>query len=667
MRKYILAIIIFFALVFNIHAACTETFPGSGVWEPDTYSVADICLCLSDGDFDAEDTILVPAGDGEAEWSNSTTCGENETACLCLTKGCNLIGPGASNLTITNTGSAGTLIGYLPDDPTQNWKARISGFHLDGQGYKCLKFLHHKLSDITTTVQTNLRYDHNIFSGTTNSVYHTGYRGVADNNTFNYSYAIRHVGGTGEDWWNHWTYSPGVADNNMVYEDNVFYATGTIANAQSGNRYCFRYNQINSGGKHYPMFDMHGNQSAFHANFGAEFYGNEVIGSTEGQFFDQRSGRVLCFYNLVPNLRFKVREEIGDSFSPVTKEDQQVQHVHNSYYWNNRTSATGTIKTAYQSGNYCGELLNDPDFPCPTEADPYSLNENDEWFNYDASFDGTSGCGCGTLGNRPATCTTGVGYWATDQSCTDLTNFVGRQPTTTISGTFYRCPATNTWTEYYTPETYPHPLRTPYPYSLTTPESYPSGTTTAVLGFTTEVDSTCKYDTSDTTYALMGDTFTTTGNLTHSQNIAVSDGNSYTYYCKCQDAENDEDSITITFQVLGGGAEHQNQGRWEAVILQVKQECFKGDIIMKLISIIVLALFLSGCSLMNVKTTIMDPSGKVWTVSSKSDAVVSIKTKDVEVVVNNKGRMSAFESVLGIAMTNTDINLGLSNKPQEVD
>jgi len=88
---------------------------------------------------------------------------------------------------------------------------------------------------------------------------------------------------------------------------------------------------------------------------------------------------------------------------------------------------------------------------------------------------------------------------------------------------------------------------------------------------------------------------------------------------------------------------------------------------MKLIPIIILGLLLSACTLMNVKTEITAPDGKVWEISSKSDAVVSIKTKDTEIVVDNKGRMSVFESILGIAMTNTDINLGLSNKPQEVD
>jgi len=88
---------------------------------------------------------------------------------------------------------------------------------------------------------------------------------------------------------------------------------------------------------------------------------------------------------------------------------------------------------------------------------------------------------------------------------------------------------------------------------------------------------------------------------------------------------------------------------------------------MKILTVAILALLLSGCSLMNVKTTIEDPDGKVWTVSSKSDSVVSIKAKDAEIVVNNQGRMSAFEAVLGMAMTNTNVNLGLSNEPQEIN
>ena len=74
-------------------------------------------------------------------------------------------------------------------------------------------------------------------------------------------------------------------------------------------------------------------------------------------------------------------------------------------------------------------------------------------------FNGAGGDGHGTLANRPTTCTAGssanatvyntngvpgVGYWATDANGG--------------SGEFYVCTATNTWTAYYTPYTYPHPF-----------------------------------------------------------------------------------------------------------------------------------------------------------------------------------------------------------------
>jgi hypothetical protein len=75
-------------------------------------------------------------------------------------------------------------------------------------------------------------------------------------------------------------------------------------------------------------------------------------------------------------------------------------------------------------------------------------------------FDGTTGTGWGTLANRPATCTTGVGYFATDQGSwnTSTTNTEGVQRNG-ADGVLYTCTSTNTWTLYYTPYTYPHPLR----------------------------------------------------------------------------------------------------------------------------------------------------------------------------------------------------------------
>jgi hypothetical protein len=59
-------------------------------------------------------------------------------------------------------------------------------------------------------------------------------------------------------------------------------------------------------------------------------------------------------------------------------------------------------------------------------------------------FNGNTGTGHGTLANRPTTCTPKVAYWATDVN--------------NGNGELYECTATNTWTAFYTPYTYPHPL-----------------------------------------------------------------------------------------------------------------------------------------------------------------------------------------------------------------
>ncbi len=74
-----------------------------------------------------------------------------------------------------------------------------------------------------------------------------------------------------------------------------------------------------------------------------------------------------------------------------------------------------------------------------TEADV--LVANQDYYVGTNPFTGTSGVGSGLLSVRPSTCTPAVAYWATD------------------TNTLYQCSATNAWTTYYTPYTYPHPLQ----------------------------------------------------------------------------------------------------------------------------------------------------------------------------------------------------------------
>ena len=79
---------------------------------------------------------------------------------------------------------------------------------------------------------------------------------------------------------------------------------------------------------------------------------------------------------------------------------------------------------------------------------------NRDAYAYTASFTGATGTGSGTTATRPATCTAGVAYWSTDEN------------------KLYQCATTNTWTLFYTPYTYPHPLTVGGEASDTTPNPF---------------------------------------------------------------------------------------------------------------------------------------------------------------------------------------------------
>jgi len=83
----------------------------------------------------------------------------------------------------------------------------------------------------------------------------------------------------------------------------------------------------------------------------------------------------------------------------------------------------------------------------------------------------TAGVCVGTLASRQTNCTAGVGYWATDQGNwntsggSNINSYAG-------NGVLYQCNPANTWTAYYTPLTYPHPLvNAPAPIATFSPTS----------------------------------------------------------------------------------------------------------------------------------------------------------------------------------------------------
>jgi hypothetical protein len=422
------------------------------------------------------DTVQVPAG----------TC--TWTSNLSLTKGVHLIGAGIGKTNITGNYTGSWLMSYTPANYSANWPLRISGFTFDFNKQSGGVILNH--SPTNFTLQTNIRIDHNEFkNASTQALMINGYRGVADNNVFTgTAYPVRFASGASKEWWNNWEGLVfGGANNNFYFADNTFSVEAIVVDCQFGNRYAFRYNTIvasNPTGS-YPLMDMHGNAGQFWSCFGGEIYGNNItVQGDGGQILDQRGGKTVVFYNQVngKNLGVKIREEVDDASHPTT--NSQPQHVSDTYIWSNwKTLPSLSAFSGYVSQNICNEVFGVGSDECDDIEEGYSLNENDEYFLYKGSFDGTTGVGAGPLSSRPTTCTTGVGYWATNQSTTDLTGMVGAKPAKPISGTLYKCTSINTWTAYYTPYTYPHPLvsgstTTPTPTPSATPTPTPTSTST---------------------------------------------------------------------------------------------------------------------------------------------------------------------------------------------
>lgn len=86
---------------------------------------------------------------------------------------------------------------------------------------------------------------------------------------------------------------------------------------------------------------------------------------------------------------------------------------------------------------------------------------------------------------------------------------------------------------------------------------------------------------------------------------------------------------------------------------------------MRLFFILCLMLLLSGCaSLTSTVTTIEDPQGQIWTIKSKSDALVEIKRPDgVTVKVDNRGKPTFFETYMQYLLITAAPTVELGNQP----
>jgi len=137
------------------------------------------------------------------------------------------------------------------------------------------------------------------------------------------------------------------------------------------------------------------------------------------------------------------------SGNPATPTTANGQTLDPDYVWGNSNS--GSLSGA-PMGSQISSLIRNRDFF-------YENTNQAAQTNSTSPFDGTTtiGVGHGTLANRPATCTAGVAYFASDQGSWNQSG--GSNPMSySGQGELFICTATNTWTLAYTPYTYPHPL-----------------------------------------------------------------------------------------------------------------------------------------------------------------------------------------------------------------
>lgn len=486
MKKLIIGLLLLL-FPYNVFAACVGESP-TWTTTPDYASVA---ACVAGAT--AGDTINVTAGDGSEEWPSKIT----------INTAVNIIGPGKANLTITWTTTTHPRTALRI-----NGAARISGFtfytasgqlaiYVQGQGWRIDHCKFH-FYDAAGTSQSA-----EIISPNGTDVEIQPY-GLIDNNEFINSKIVVN-GGTDHEWQSAaWYDDLGLGTANAVYvEDNTFVKTNATAtqavDANRGGKYVFRYNTVtgNIGESGTGVIGTMAHSLQDNNERGTrkwELYGN-IITSTHSNSFAamwMRGGTGMLFYNdttssvnwnadiYLDNVRSATSVNYptaennlargqcdGDSNYDGNEDTtgwpcrDQIGRSTDAFHWATVSfpSPAQASVPAYIWSNYGNSGLV---IPRVDSSSANHIQANRDYFTQVGTFTGASGVGCGTLANRPGTCTAGVAYWATTQSCSTLTDHVGTTPTTPIAGTLYKCVTvgeTTEWQAYYTPYTYPHPLR----------------------------------------------------------------------------------------------------------------------------------------------------------------------------------------------------------------
>jgi len=451
----VLATVVASGLASPSEAACTGANP---TWTstPDQASVA---TCVTN----AANGATIDVAGGSATWTSNIQISN---------KALTIIGAGAGNTVIAN--NAFTLT---------NSASRISGFtfNLNSGGHFLIE------------ASVGFRIDHNTVTrpnwGEWVLAYGVGANsaeGLIDHNNVTDG-RITHFGGESSNAGRYiWANPLDLSTSKAIYvEDNTFTHTdmsnfGNTIDGNWGCRYVARFNTIVGG-----RFEVHGLQSDnARACMMWQMYNNTLTNASARNYrpWFVRGGTGMIFHNttdgrfLHETIDLDINRTIDtnsypnfgrcDGSSWVDGDTpgmrgypcrDQIGRSTDASLWNySRPAPSQASAPAYIWGNRnpSGELPVNLNWVGTSQQNAdlaIQLVESRDFYTFRSAFNGTKGVGEGPIAARPTSCTPGVGYWATDEG-----DWNAKNPGP--DGQLYRCTAPNTWSLYYVPYPYPHPL-----------------------------------------------------------------------------------------------------------------------------------------------------------------------------------------------------------------
>lgn len=396
------------------------------------------------------DIVSVPAG--SVTWTGNVT--------IPGTKGVQVVGAGVGSTVI----DAASTYGWTSITTNAgNSLTRISGFTFNNVIPLFMNIDYRHLADADNPTW---RIDHCAFntkSGGASAnvlIQVNGYSlGLIDNCSFYNTYRTFVVSfqlGPGYDDANmyggySWKQTLGAGTNRAVYfEDCTFNNTTSaiLGNFSQGARLVFRHNTVTGP----TGLEFHSGCTNGHRNpRWTEIYDNTwTTGGSYwcGLFIRSGNGHIFNndFSGYQQSMRFDLetvcRTDCSGGWNALDKEAYPVHDQIGAGIdtgWAS-TPSTTEAKLRLWNNNLNGSHTDANNGLCAGAA-AVCVDGRDYW-QQAVPFTGAAGIGVGALSARPASgLTTGVGYWATDTE------------------TLYRATGATTWETFYTPYTYPHPLR----------------------------------------------------------------------------------------------------------------------------------------------------------------------------------------------------------------